>query len=117
MAAGRVTLQLSAISAAVLFVVTLALEERILPGSRRGWAALLALALISQVAGQGLVALALGRLPANFSSLVIFLEAIAAAALGWVILGEALSPFQYLGGLLIFGGIWFARPREDLRLS
>lgn len=116
-AAGRVTLQLSAISAAVLLVVTLALEERILPGSGGGWAALLALALISQVAGQGLVALVLGRLPANFSSLVIFLEAVAAAALGWVVLGEALSPTQYLGGVMIFGGIWFARPRGQLGLS
>jgi len=37
---------------------------------------------------------ALGRLPAVFSSLVIFLEAIAAALFAWVLLGEAISPVQ-----------------------
>ena len=52
---------------------------------------LVALALVSQVGGQGLLAVALGTLPATFSSLVIFLEAIAAAAFGWVVLGEALG--------------------------
>ena len=57
-------------------------------------AALVALALVSQVGGQGLVAIALGTLPATFSSLVIFIEAIAAAAFGWLILGEALGPVQ-----------------------
>jgi drug/metabolite transporter (DMT)-like permease len=58
-------------------------------------------------------AAALGRLPANFSSLVIFLAAVAAAALGWIWLGEAPGPMQYLGGALIFAGIWLARPRPS----
>ncbi|MCZ7641689.1 MAG: EamA family transporter [Pseudorhodoplanes sp.] len=51
-------------------------------------------------------------MPATFSSLVIFLEAIAAAALAWLILDEALGPLQWLGGLLILGGIYVARPRR-----
>jgi drug/metabolite transporter (DMT)-like permease len=72
---------------------------------------LLALAVVSQSAGVGLLALALGSLPAVFSSLVIFLEAVAAAALGWILLGEALSLVQALGGLLILLGIFVARPR------
>ncbi len=42
--------------------------------------------------GKGLLAVALGKLPATFSSLVIFLEAIGAAALGWLVLNEALGP-------------------------
>jgi drug/metabolite transporter (DMT)-like permease len=46
-----------------------------------------------------------------FSSLVIFLEAIAAALFGWLILAEALTPIQGLGGALILVGIWAARPR------
>ncbi len=50
-------------------------------------------------------------LPATFSSLVIFLEAIGAAALGWLILNEALGPLQFLGGILILAGIYAARPR------
>jgi drug/metabolite transporter (DMT)-like permease len=58
-----------------------------------------------------LLAIALGSLPATFSSLVIFLEAVAAAALGWIVLGERLSLVQAVGGLLILAGIFIARPR------
>jgi drug/metabolite transporter (DMT)-like permease len=46
-----------------------------------------------------------------FSSLVIFLEALAAAGFGWLILSEAVTPLQALGGLVIVVGIWVARPR------
>jgi drug/metabolite transporter (DMT)-like permease len=52
-------------------------------------------------------------LPATFSSLVIFLEAIAAATFGWIFLGEALSPVQAIGGALILLGIFMARPRAS----
>lgn len=103
------------ITTACLFVVAFALEPHLLPRSLAGAAALLALALISQVAGQGLLAIALGTLPATFSSLVIFLEAVAAAAFGWVLLGEALGLAQALGGLLILLGIFVARPRAGDR--
>ncbi len=109
--AGRLAFLSTAVTAACLLIVALALEPSIVPKSLHGAAALLALALISQVAGQGLLAVALGTLPATFSSLVIFLEAVAAAALAWLFLGEALGPVQALGGMLILFGIWFARPR------
>jgi drug/metabolite transporter (DMT)-like permease len=101
----------TAVTAACLFVIAAAFEPHLLPRSWGGLAALVALALVSQVAGQGLLSVALGALPATFSSLVIFLEAIAAAAFGWVLLGEALGWAQALGGLFILAGIWVARPR------
>ena len=69
------------------------------------------MAWISHAGGQGLLSVALGRLPAAFSSLVIFLEAIAAAGFAWAILGEAVSAVQALGGLAILIGIFVARPR------
>jgi drug/metabolite transporter (DMT)-like permease len=102
----------TAITAICLFVIALSLEPFILPRSWNGAMALLALAVISQVAGQGLLAVALGTLPATFSSLVIFLEAVAAATLAWIFLNEALGPVQMLGGLLILAGIYAARPRS-----
>lgn len=108
--AGTATFALSAIAAAILLAATLLAGERFWPSTIANWAALAALALVSQVAGQGLVAVALGRLPTGFSSLVIFLEAVAAAILGWICLGEALGPAQWLGGALIFAGVWLARP-------
>ncbi len=110
--AGTLSFISAAITTAILFVVAYALEPRLLPQSAHGWTVLVALALISQVAGQGLLAFALGTLPAPFSSLVIFLEAVAAALFAWVILHEALAPMQWLGGILILAGIWIARPRK-----
>jgi drug/metabolite transporter (DMT)-like permease len=101
----------TAVTAACLFVIAAAFEPHLVPRSLGGLAALVALALVSQVAGQGLLSVALGTLPATFSSLVIFLEAIAAAAFGWALLGEALGWAQALGGLFILAGIWVARPR------
>src|SRR3954468_2996386 len=101
----------TAITSACLFIIAFAFEPRILPQSMQGGAALLALAVISQVGGQGLVAVALGTLPATFSSLVIFLEAIAAATFGWLLLDEPLGLAQALGGVLILVGIYVARPR------
>jgi drug/metabolite transporter (DMT)-like permease len=115
--AARVTFEASVITAALLLVVALVAgwvaDHGILPRSPQGIAALTAMALISHAGGQGLLAVALGRLPAIFSSLVIFLEAVAAAVFGWVILGETLTLVQALGGTLILVGIWVARPRAQ----
>lgn len=110
--AGQLAFISTAITAVILFVIALALEPRLMPQSLYGALVLLALAVISQAAGQGLLAVALGILPATFSSLVIFLEAVAAAAFAWALLGEALGVLQMLGGLLILAGIYIARPRE-----
>jgi len=108
--AARVTFEATIITAALLFFVALGLERAILPHSVKGVAALLALAWISHAGGQGLLAVALGRLPAAFSSLVIFLEAIAAASFAYALLGEPVTLVQALGGLLILAGIYVARP-------
>ena len=109
--AGRVSFELTVVTAAALFVVAFALEPRVLPQTWSGVAVLFAMAWISHAGGQGLLSVALGRLPAVFSSLVIFLEAIVGAGMGWLVLNEALTPIQFAGGALILIGIWVARPR------
>ena len=109
--AARVTFEATLITAAILFVVALVGERSMLPHSVRGLAALFAMAWISHTGGQGLLAVALGSLPAAFSSLVIFLEAIAAAGFAWLILAEPVTSVQALGGFAILAGIFVARPR------
>src|SRR3954468_19446175 len=74
--AGRVTFELTLVTAAVLFVVALLFDPRFLPQSSWGLVPLLARAWVSQAGGQGLPSVVLGKLPPVFSSLVIFLEAI-----------------------------------------
>ena len=109
--AARLTFEATLVTAAILFVVAVASERSMLPHSLRGVAALIAMAWVSHTGGQGLLSVALGRLPAAFSSLVIFLEAIAAAGFGYLILAEPVTAIQALGGLAILMGIFVARPR------
>lgn len=101
----------SLVTAAALFVIAVLMGDDLLPTSWRGAAALIALAVISHAGGQGLLAYALGTLSAGFSSLVIFLEAVAAAAFGWLLLDEPLVALQVVGGAIILTGIYIARPR------
>jgi drug/metabolite transporter (DMT)-like permease len=110
--AGAFIFRSTVVTALLLLLVALVLEPRILPASPEGLAMLLALALVSHVGGQGLLAVALGHLPAAFSSLVIFLEGVAAAFLGWMILREDMTWLQFVGIAAIFVGIWIARPRR-----
>ncbi len=109
--AARLTFEATLITAAILFIVALVAERSMLPHTIRGAAALLAMAWVSHCGGQGLLSIALGRLPAAFSSLVIFLEAIAAAGFGYLVLGEPVTLVQALGGFAILAGIFVARPR------
>jgi drug/metabolite transporter (DMT)-like permease len=106
----------SAVTAVLLLGATLAAGESLLPASASGFLALLALAWISQAMGQGLIAHALGHLPASFSALVILIEPLTAAILGWIWLGEALGPWQGIGGIIVLAGILVAqRASRDAR--
>lgn len=100
------------ITAVVLLAIALIMNDPLMPQSLYGWAVLIALAWISHVGGQGLLAYALGHVTATLSSLVILIEPLAAAILGWLILSEAISPLQGLGGLVILAGIYIARRKR-----
>jgi drug/metabolite transporter (DMT)-like permease len=99
----------SFVTCVLLLAATLVSGESLLPRSSNGWIALWALAWISQAMGQGLIAYALGHLPASFSALAILIEPLTAAILGWVWLGEALGVLQAVGGAIVLAGITVAR--------
>ena len=62
---------------------------------------------------QGLIAYAFGHLPASLTSLNLLLQPIFAAALGWVLLGQAMGGQQLLGAAVVLGALAFAnRPRR-----
>jgi drug/metabolite transporter (DMT)-like permease len=108
-AASTIMLYSSAVTCVLLLAATLISGETLLPGTAIGWLVLLALAWISQAMGQGLIAYALGHLPASFSALAILIEPLTAAVLGWVWLGEALGLRQAVGGVVVLTGIAVAR--------
>ncbi len=99
----------SVVSAAALLPITLLSGEGLMALTGRGWAVLIALALISQVAGQGLITYALAHLPAAFSSVGLLLQPVIAALLAWLILNEPVGPLQALGGTIVLCGIALAR--------
>ena len=85
------------------------------PSTAHGWLLLIGLALISQVAGQSLIAYALAHLSTVFASVGLLLQPVVAALLAWLLLGEALTAWQLFGGVLVLAGIAAARlfqPRE-----
>lgn len=108
--AGEATFVSTIVTGFVLFAVAILSGNQMLPETLSGVTSLLALGAISHAGGQGLLSIALGSLSAVFSSLVIFIEALAGAFFGWLVFSEALTPLQWGGGVLILAGVWIARP-------
>ena len=109
---GTVTLTSTTVTTLCLGMVALLFEPKLLPSSLPGLATLLGLALISHSGGQGLLAFSLGYLSAAFSSLVIFLEVLAAALFAYFFFGESIGTSQLIGGVMILFGIFIARPKS-----
>ena len=102
--ATRVMFWSSVASAPLLLVAAVALGERIFPATAGGWAAVIGLGVM-HVAGQGSIAWALGRLPAATASVVVLIQPVVAALLGWLLFSEALGPLQALGGAIALFGV------------
>lgn len=83
--------------------------EDLVPRTGEGLAILIGLALVSHVAGQGLVAYGLAHLPAAFGSVVLLFAPVVSAVLAWALLAEPLSGMQMLGGAVVLAGIALAR--------
>lgn len=104
-----VMLQTGLVSALLLGVLAAATGEQLLPVSRRGWLVLVALALISHVCGQSLIAYASRHLPVTFSSLGLLVQPVAATVAAWLLLHETITAWQLAGGLLVLVAIAIAR--------
>jgi drug/metabolite transporter (DMT)-like permease len=74
-----------------------------------GW--LVTLALTSQVLGWLLIAIALPRLPASLTSVVLTVQPVGSVLLGIVLLGENPAPLQLAGVVVIVAGIVVATRR------
>jgi len=85
-------------SAIPLLALAAAMGERIVPHS---WTPLIALALCSQVLGQGLMTYVLGRLSPLVIGLGLLTQPVVAATIGWVIFGERLGLADIIGAVLV----------------
>jgi len=92
-----------------LLLLPLALPQRFLPLTARGWWLLIGCALSAQVLGQSLIAYALAALPATFGAVGLYVQVIAAAVYARLLLDEHLAPLQIAGGVVVLAAIALAR--------
>ncbi len=97
------------VTVAALIPVALVSDPKLVPHTWHGWWIVGGLALISHVAGQGLIAYALARLPAAVASVGLLVQPVTAALAAAVLLGERITAMQVLGMALVLAGVFSAR--------
>ena len=70
------------------------------------WAAVIYLAVIGSAVAFTLYMFTLRHLSATVSSLYTYINPIVAILLGWLVLGEHLSEWEFAGMLVTIGGVW-----------
>lgn len=98
----------------LLLIAALVSGEQVIPAGLGGWGACIGLGLM-HVAGQGSIAWAMGRLPTSTASVVVLVQPVVAAWLGWILFAEAIGPLQAAGAGVALCGVvlaqWASRAR------
>ena len=99
----------SLFGAAMLLPAAFMLGETIVPAD---WTALAALALCSQVVGQGLLVYALGHVPPLVVGVAMLTQPALSALLGWLYYDETLTALDWLGAAAIVTALLLVRLRS-----
>lgn len=73
---------------------------------------LLALALVSQIAGQGLMIYALGHLSPLVVGLALLVQPLVGATIGWAAYGERLTMLDAVGAVLVAAALALVSARR-----
>ena len=92
-----------------LLILALALGEHVMPGN---WWPLIALAVISQLIGQGCLIYALGHLTPLVIGIALLIQPIVAAAFGWGLFNERLAAADMLGAVLVAAALVLVRQSD-----
>lgn len=95
--------------ALIMFPVVWLTEEHLCPYSWQGWLIIIALAIICQLFGQGLLVYSLKQFSSSFVAIFMLLKPIITALLAWIIFSEGLSLFNAMALVLILVGIYLAK--------
>ena len=99
----------SLFGAVVLLPASLAMGERIFPDN---WTGLIALAVCSQLIGQGLLVYALGHVPPLVVGIAMLTQPALSALLGWIYYGETLTGLDWLGAAMIVVALVLVRLKQ-----
>lgn len=99
----------SVAGAPVMLVTALLMGEPVWPGI---WWPLLALALLGQVTGQGLLIYAMRHFTPLVFGLALLTQPAISVALGWLAFGETLVPVDFLGMAMVALGLALARSTQ-----
>jgi drug/metabolite transporter (DMT)-like permease len=99
----------SLFGAAMLLPAAFAAGETIVPAD---WTGLIALALCSQVVGQGLLVYSLGHIPPLVVGIAMLTQPALSALLGWIYYGEAFTPLDWSGAAMIVVALVLVRLRD-----
>jgi drug/metabolite transporter (DMT)-like permease len=103
----------STVGTILLIPVALIMDHTLFPTTLHGWLAVGGLALIGQAIGQLLLMFAFAHVSSGLGAIMLLMQPVFAAGAAWIILGEAITPLQALGGAMILGGLAIAR-RDEL---
>lgn len=84
-------------------------EDRLFPISTLGWTAVIGLAILCQIVGQGLQAYSLKRLSSGLVGVLLLLDPVLAALIAAFLFFEHLTLVNWIGFLIILGGIYLAK--------
>ncbi len=96
-----------------LLPVSIILEDTIMISSISSLLILLSLALFSHIGGQGLLAVALGKVDLNLSSVLVLLQPLIAAIYAYLLFNETLTFLEVAGASVILIGIYLAKKGSE----
>ncbi|EFA73348.1 Putative uncharacterized protein [Raphidiopsis brookii D9] len=100
------------IGTVITLPIALLTDPQIFPTSLSGWVAVISLALICQVLGQGLLAQSLNQLSSGFVATTLLLEPVISAFIAWLIFFEKLTFLNWIAFCVVLSGVYLAKPRQ-----
>jgi len=92
-----------------LFILAYSFGESFGPFTFKDIVSIFGQAILVHVVGQGLLTYSLGKIPAAYTALILFLAPVTGAILGWIIYAEALDTIKIMGMILVMVSIVLVR--------
>jgi drug/metabolite transporter (DMT)-like permease len=97
----------------VILPIVLLTDTQVFPFSLQGWLSVIALAVVCQTFGQGLLVFSLKQFSSSFVGIFALLKPLVTAFLAWIIFAEGINLISGVALCLILLGIYLAKSSES----